>query len=133
MSRDIAAEHRGLQPLFEETRAALQAATPRAQEPFDRLRAALKTHFAQEERLYYPAIWALRPEHKAALHDFLEAHAAFLDALADIADQLERGALGEAEGAFAVFVESYTPHEDREEELLRDLEREWAARPERGA
>jgi hypothetical protein len=127
VSRKVAAEHRGLDALFAEMRVVLTGAMARVRETFGRLRAAVETHFALEDQLYYPAIWVLRPEHKASLGDLVQAHTVFLDTLADIAAQLERGALEEAERTFAVFAESFVRHEEREEELLRGVEREWAA------
>ena len=82
----ISAEHSRLSALFAETRAALLGEDGRevARAALGRFVAAVETHLVQEESLYYPTIWALRPELKSPLLHLVESHPplrAHLDAL----------------------------------------------------
>jgi hypothetical protein len=81
-------------------------------------------HLAQEDSLYYPPIWALRPEYKDALLALVGTHDDFRRQLAEIAAQLARGAFTPALAGFDAFVEDFGRHEAGEERLLEQIERE---------
>lgn len=128
VEQQVTAEHRKLDTLFAETRAAFRSGRDAAtRNAFGQLRDALDAHFEQEDRLYYPTIWALRPDRKAPLRVFVEAHERFRARFEAIADSLQRDSLAEAERAFEEFSEAFAQHEAGEERLLRSLEAEVAA------
>ena len=66
--RSIAAEHRSLDALFRETRAILGGAEARgaARLAIAHLLEQVNSHLFREESLYYPTIWALRPDYMSA-------------------------------------------------------------------
>ena len=125
----IAREHRQLAPLFDATRRALQAGEAGgALRALASLQRAVETHTAQEDQLYYPALWSLCPERKKALELFIRSHARFREELEETAECLERGDLQAATSHFDGFHRSFSVHEVYEEELLRaiDAESPWA-------
>lgn len=127
LRRKVIAAHRHLDTLFARTRTAMQQGAGAAAKALTRLREALEVHFEREERLYYPSIWALRPERKKALLEFVSAHDRFRAHLAEIAENLARGTMAEAERAFRTFAEAFACHEAGEEEQLQGLEQEFVA------
>lgn len=131
MLESVAAEHRSIEALFEEMRAAFRrdAGERAARVVCARLRAALEAHYAREESLYYPSIWALRPDQKPGLLDLIRSHREFRAQLDAMAGDLEAGALQEAERQFEVLTEVFGYHESAEEKLLHSLEREIRALP----
>jgi hemerythrin len=131
VSETLFSEHRDLVTLFVETGAALcqTRCAAEAREAFARLRDALETHFGQEERLYYPTIWALRPERKPPLLRFVRAHEQFRARMGEIAGRLERDLLEDAARGLAEFVQTVGGHQLEEEDLLRSLDQELAGRP----
>ncbi|HLK11971.1 MAG TPA: hemerythrin domain-containing protein [Candidatus Binatia bacterium] len=124
-ARRVEAEHRRLESLFRRTRRALvpPCAPAEAEEAFGRLRREVDGHLAQEDSLYYPPLWALRPEYKDALQQLVGAHDAFRRRLAEIAADLMRGAVAPALAGFDAFVEDFGRHELREERLLARIAR----------
>ncbi len=123
----IAAEHRKLDVLFEGMRGAFQRGDEaQLRDAFARLRQAVEAHFDQEDRLYYPAIRALRPERRESLYGFVEAHVRFRGHFQEIAEGFEREDLAAVKGGFETFAEAFALHEVREEELLQSLEAELA-------
>jgi hypothetical protein len=126
LKRKVASEHRRLDRLFAEVRATLMPSGPKAKRLplFGRLRETLEAHLAQEDRLYYPPIWALRPERKAALLALVRAHDQFRSLLDEIGRDLAEGAMGAARRAFDSFAEAFAQHEAGEEKLLHALEEE---------
>ncbi len=131
MLQSVAAEHRSIQALFEEMRDAFRRddGERAAWVACARLRAALEAHYAREESLYYPSIWALRPDQKPALLDLIGSHNEFRAQLDAIAGDLEAGALHEAERHLEEFAEVFGYHESAEEKLLHSLEREIRGLP----
>jgi Hemerythrin HHE cation binding domain len=125
----VTSEHRQLDTLFRSTRASLDSSTDQgeAEEVFGRLQEAVDGHLAQEDRLYYPPIWALRPEYKDTLEALLGAHDDFRARLAEIASHLARGARAAALAGFDAFVEDFGRHEAGEERVLEQIERELPA------
>ncbi|HZP42455.1 MAG TPA: hemerythrin domain-containing protein [Candidatus Binatia bacterium] len=122
--RHVASDHRRLDALFRDTRAAFVRAT--AGGAFGRLREALLGHLAQEDCLYYPAIAALRPEYAGALHALATAHDDFRRRLARVAARLARGEVEAARTRFDALVREFGRHERREERLLGEIERAGA-------
>ncbi|MBW2418408.1 MAG: hemerythrin domain-containing protein [Deltaproteobacteria bacterium] len=124
----VSGEHRRLEEMFEDLRAALRpqendaGALPAASKVLEEMREELEAHFDVEERLYYPSLWALRPERKAPLHALLQRHPRFLTQLEKIARSLQAEALSEAETLFDSFASDFALHEDAEETLLKNLE-----------
>ena len=113
--------------MFEETRAAFRDGDEaEAAAAFARLREELEAHFEQEDRLYYPAIRALRPDRAEAVNRVGKAHAQFVRRFELIVEQIQAGKLDEAERFFEEFAEAFIFHEIREEDLIRSLERELA-------
>ncbi len=127
MRDSVEAEHRKLDVLFVGMRGALESGDEaQVRDAFARLRQAIEAHFDQEDRLYYPAIRALRPERSAALYDFGEAHAHFRGRFEEIAAGFESQDLERVGHNFEAFADAFAKHEVREEELLASLEAELA-------
>ncbi|HYB12638.1 MAG TPA: hemerythrin domain-containing protein, partial [Myxococcota bacterium] len=82
----VAAEHRRLDALFGEILSHLRKGgeSSAAQDAFARLRNQLEAHLAREDRLYYPALRALRPAHREPLAVIAAAHDTFRSRLAEI-------------------------------------------------
>jgi hypothetical protein len=126
--KQVKSEHRRLDSLFRRTRATFDVPGGQgdANEAFGRLRDAVDSHLAQEDSLYYPPIWALRPEYKDALQALVGAHDGFRRRLGEIAAHLADGALAPARAGFDAFLEEFGVHEAGEERLLAQIERELA-------
>jgi hypothetical protein len=122
----VTSDHRRLDALFHQTRAAFGAPGVQrdAEAAFDRLREAVDGHLAQEDTLYYPPLGALCPRYKDALRALGGAHDDFRHRLAEIAGHIAGGALGSARAAFDAFAADFGEHEVDEERLLGQIERE---------
>jgi hypothetical protein len=124
VGKQVTSEHRQLDSLFRRAREALAPSSGAGgAETFARLRATLDAHLAQEDSLYYPPIWVLRPEYKDALQGLVGAHDDFRRRLAEISAQVERGTLAAALAGFDAFVDEFGRHELAEEQLLEEIER----------
>lgn len=119
----VAREHRHLETLFEEVNRFLagENSADAVREAFGELADELETHFDQEDRLYYPAIWGIRPELKESLSDLMARHHWFHDQLRRIADHFAHGELEGGAVLFRKVMESFHAHEHAEEELLARL------------
>jgi hypothetical protein len=112
--------------MFEETRAAFRDGDEaEAAVAFGRIREELEAHFEKEDRLYYPAIRALRPDRAEAVDRVGKAHAQFIRRFDLIVAQLRAGKREEARRSFEEFAEAFIYHEIREEDLIRSLEKEF--------
>jgi hemerythrin len=119
----ILAEHRRLDALFAETRAALEPCDAEvARRALEDLLAALAVHFEQEDALYYPVVASLRPDHAARVRDFAAAHARFRAELAEVGRESHEGSRARAREAFEAFARAFASHEAAEEELLRSVD-----------
>lgn len=129
MTTQIVAEHRKLNALFDDVREAFSDPDARvaAREAFTELRQALETHFDQEERLYYPAIWGLRPDKKVRLRACIDTHSDFRTRMRAIHEQLALGDVGHGARSFEKLATAFLEHEALEEQVLAELEREIAA------
>jgi hypothetical protein len=126
-------EHRHLGGLMRRTREALSAAggeplevssVEPARAAVRDLTAALEAHFEQEEYLYYPTIWALRPRFKKSLLDLIDCHPALRSLLADLGQALDQGAVGDALRRLEGLARFFGQHEQAEEQILQTLDRE---------
>jgi hemerythrin len=126
MNREVVAQHRRLDALFAETRAALRQGAPGAGDCFATLANLLEAHFIQEDELYYPAIRALRPERKVALLEFTGAHRRFRELLRQIEGRLRAGSVEEAAEILEELAAAFASHEVSEEKQLHSLDRELA-------
>ena len=124
----VAEQHRRLDAMFAEALAAMResAAADAIGEAFGRLRDALEAHLAQEDRLYYPSLCALRPVHRPVLDALVAAHDGFRARLEEIEAQMGRQDPGEAERALAAFCSAFAAHEASEEKLLKRIDAEVA-------
>jgi hypothetical protein len=127
----ILAEHRRLDALFAEVGIALSepGASGDAGTAFARLRERLESHVDQEDRLYYPAVRALRPEHRASIRALVQAHEGFRAQLHEIAARLDAGDRGGAEAALRALAHAFAAHEVSEERLLREIDRSLGEAP----
>lgn len=124
----VAAEHRRLNALFSEARAALVPHdAPAARRALGDLAAALAQHFEREDSLYYPPVASLRPGDAERVRGFAAAHVRFLGQLEEVARRVGEKAPAEASRVFEAFALSFAAHEAAEEELLRSMESEAAA------
>jgi hemerythrin len=111
--------------MFDETRAAFRDGDEaEAAAAFGRLREELEAHFEKEDRLYYPAIRALRPDRAEAVNRVGTAHQQFVRRFQLIVEQIRAAKLDEAKRSFEEFAEAFIFHEIREEDLIRSLERD---------
>jgi hemerythrin-like domain-containing protein len=130
--KTVAREHRRLDALFETLLAALRRGDGHAigaRDAFAELRNALESHIDQEDRLYYPALRALRPVHRPLITDLVDAHVLFrsrLEALEARLSSTSSNALPEAERAAADFAAAFGAHEASEEAMLRSIDAELA-------
>ena len=126
VTTEVLEQHRRLETLLEDVQKAFRAddGGASAREAFSRLRETLETHFEQEDRLYYPSIWALRPAQKAPLQACVAAHTRFRSVLHDISQLLEDDQLAGASSAFDAFAQRFESHEATEEAVLTELDRE---------
>ena len=114
-----------LEPLFEATRFALGRDEKRlAFDSIAKLRQALEAHTAQEDQLYYPALWSLCPQHKDAFELFIRSHERFRTELDQITRSISAGDLSGAAALFDTFSKSFATHEVYEEDLLRKIDAE---------
>ena len=128
MRDDVFVEHRGLHAILSEVRASLHDRRASA-DGLERLTAAFDVHFAQEERLYYPAISSLRPELQMRLRGISERHAGFRAQLRRVHALLDEGAVPAAREALASLSSDFEEHEREEEQLLSALDRESEPAP----
>jgi len=126
VEREVFAQHRELDSLFEEVLDSFRPEGPpeTTLEALKELREALETHFDQEDRLYYPAIWALRPDLEPQLRTLVDAHGEFLAQLDRLGTLLDRGERAEASSVFDYLSAVFKRHEDAEEAALATLDRE---------
>jgi hypothetical protein len=125
-------EHRKLGDLIRRTREALtvtdgdlgDSLVAAARATVRELSEALESHFEQEEYLYYPTIWALRPSFKKSLLDLIDCHPALRSLLADLAQALDEGAVTDARRRLEGLTRFFGQHEQAEEQILQALDRE---------
>ena len=90
----------------------------------EELRAALESRFSAEEDLYYPTIWALRPEYEDRLRSFIRAHHHFRGLIREITGLIESREMEEAFRLLEGLEHELARHETEEEDALHALDRE---------
>ncbi|HBZ69372.1 MAG TPA: hypothetical protein DEP35_06425 [Deltaproteobacteria bacterium] len=125
----VAAEHRHLDALFGEILLDLRRGGEgaAAQDAFARLRDQLEAHLAREDRLYYPALRALRPAHREPIAAIVAAHDVFRSQLAQIESSLAIGAKDAALRAVELLASLFATHEVAEEQMLQKIDQEVVA------
>jgi hypothetical protein len=122
--RMIATQHRRIDSMIAEVQGALREGEPpaRVAEAFDRVRRAIESHMADEDRLYRPALPDLRPDRRAALRASLEAHPWLADWMAGIAQRLAANDVTGLADELAALAHACDAHEAAEERVLGDIE-----------
>ncbi len=124
VEKNIAAEHRVLDELFAKALTQLAGSDTGVQagSTFEELSEVLETHLVAEESLYFPTIWALRPEFKDRLRAFIRAHHHFRGLIKEITGLLKSHEAEEAMHLLERFREAFGVHEGGEEAAMRALE-----------
>jgi hemerythrin len=124
--RSVTEQHRRLDSMFEELLATMREGeeADAVEDAFGRLREALEAHVDHEDRLYYPALSALRPKHRAVLDGLIASHKGFRARLDEISGWLVARDLAAAERAIGAFAGTFAVHEAAEERLLQDIDAE---------
>jgi hypothetical protein len=122
-SDQIQAQHRRLEPLFEDLSSALAGGSSRdAQTAAFRLDGAVKAHFLLEEEVVFPAIRGLRPEHQIELEVLVGDHQGLGVGLQTVIDQILKGQLDLAARSLESCRLAIKDHEVREEAFLSGLD-----------
>jgi hypothetical protein len=111
--------HDQIDAWFETTRSVL--ATDEAAAACAQLRDALESHFAQEEDLYFPTLWQLRPDCETTLRGLIAAHTVYLGKVDKTAELIGAGRPDEAVECFEELQKLFALHEVEEEETLRAM------------
>ena len=118
-------EHRKLGALFAGVREALgepDESRASARKALLRLSEAMEAHLGQEESLYYPTIWALRPDFREPLRDLLDSHPIIREELVGLEESLDGDPFSEVEGRLDRLFTFFRHHESAEEKLLHSLD-----------
>ena len=122
--REIADEHRAQDRLFARALTLLEEGGPelQARDAFEELRGALESHLVAEENLYFPTIWALRPEFKDRLRSFIRSHHHFRGLIQEITGLMGSHETEEATHVLERLRNEFRKHEVGEEDVLRSLD-----------
>ena len=128
VEQEILSAHRRLDVLMAEACGACRDTenSDGALSVFESLQVAMLTHLNQEDRLYYPSIWALRPDLEPQLRTFVDQHGEFRHQLKTIGELLSSEEIAEAGRTLEALTGRFGKHEVAEEALLRRLDREIA-------
>ena len=120
----IADEHRALDRLFARAQKLLGGDSPdlQARDAFEELGEALESHLAAEENLYFPTIWALRPEFKDRLRAFIRSHHHFRGLIEEITGLMGSRETEEATHVLGQLRHEFGRHEGGEEDALHSLD-----------
>jgi len=129
LEHEVIEQHRRLDALFSAVREAFIARSGASALSLSltRLHEAIEVHFLQEEELYYPSIWALRPQQRARLEACVAVHQQFRELLRDLDGRATRGEVAGAAQVFEALAEDFRRHEVREEGVLHEIDHEVAA------
>ena len=113
------AQHRHLNPFFEEIESAL-ARRDRGplQGCLERLTEALEAHFDLEDDVLFPALHGLSPDSESEIRQLSRDHSALLDELEKLFDSLRGKELEAFEEGLRHFRSNLRSHEEREEQLV---------------
>lgn len=115
----ISSQHKKLDELYEAVRHDLERrARHTAHVSFGRFRDALEAHFEIEDRVYFPAVHGMCPEHRALLDVLSADHVGFCEQLLCIHRLVESNELEESEQRLQGLVVVLREHEQREDGLL---------------
>ena len=118
----ISSQHKKLDELYEAVRYDLaRRARHTAYVSFGRFRDALEAHFEIEDRVYFPAVHGMCPEHRVLLDVLSADHVGFCKELLCIHRLLESDELDESEQRLEGLVVVLRDHEEREDGLLAML------------
>lgn len=126
VKRHVLAEHRHLDTIFAEVRAAFDKPEAAAR-ALAQLIEALDVHFQQEDDLYYPAVASHRPDLAPRLKAISAGHGVFRDDVERVRSLLERGEIDAARRSFESLARAFEQHETVEEQILAELDRGIAA------
>ena len=119
----IQAQHRRLEPLFEELSRALANGISRdSQTAVFRLDGAIRAHFQLEEKIVFPAIRGLCLQNEAELEAIIGDHRHLGVELQTLVDQILEAQLELAAQSLEKFWLSVRDHESREEGFLEALD-----------
>jgi len=122
-AEQIQAQHRRLEPLFEDLGRVLSGGSSRdAQTAAFRLDGAVKAHIQLEEEVVFPAIRGLCPEHVAELEALSEDHQGLGAGLQTVIDEILKGQLDLAIQSLESYRLAIQDHERREEAFLNGLD-----------
>jgi hypothetical protein len=116
----IQSEHQRLDVQFGEVWEAIEGEGSR--QACALLRTALEVHFGQEENLYFPTLWRLRPDCERRLKGLLSAHSGFLSQLDATIESLDQGDRERARERFEELQSGFASHEIKEELVLKSIE-----------
>jgi hypothetical protein len=120
----ISSQHQKLDQLHEAVRHDLERrARHTACISFGRFRDALEAHFEIEDRVYFPAVHGLCPEHRGLLDRLSSDHGVFRDELSSIHRLLESDELDESERRLVELIRGLRSHERCEDGLLTQITR----------
>lgn len=129
-ARDFALEeHRRLVELFENARAAVNEEQDKSvlRRILLQLAEALRVHFEQEESLYYPTLYALRPTLEQPLHDLMASHPHLVARVEELAGATNSQSREDIVTRFERFARFFQQHERSEEEVLLSIDYEFKA------
>ncbi len=119
----IEAQHRRLEPLFEDLSSALASGTSRdAQTAAFRLDGAIRAHFLLEEKIIFPAIRGLCSQNDTELEALAKDHRGLGVALQAVIDQILEAQLDLAAQSLEKCWLAIRDHETREEAFLNTLD-----------
>ena len=92
-----------------------------ASDALEDLAAGLQAHLEVEEKVYFPLIERLAPEHAKSVGQARLAHLDLREHIGSLRDQLAAGQLDTARGIVAKLLEKLRTHEQMEARLIADL------------
>ena len=120
-ARHIGEQHAHIGEIFRTLESAIaRGDAAAARQGFERYSGAIDAHFSLEDRVFFPALHGLHPEHAKALEDLTEEHRGFLAELDRLGRELDAGLERFGAGLAAIALE-LSVHESREERLVREL------------
>jgi iron-sulfur cluster repair protein YtfE (RIC family) len=118
----ISSQHKKLDELYDTVRHDLdRRARHTAYVSFGRFRDALEAHFEIEDRVYFPAVHGMCPEHRGLLDVLSADHVGFCEELLRIHKLLGSHELDESDRRLKGLVVVLRDHEKREDGLLAIL------------
>ncbi len=122
----IADEHRALDALFARALSRLNGNVGEleSRDAVEELREALESHLSAEEDLYFPTVWALRPEYKDRFRSFIRAHHRFRGLIHEITGLMDSRETEEAVHVLERLKDEFGTHEAGEEDAIDSLDQE---------